>query len=281
MIEKTAVFCIPVKNESSNLKNLFKTLENITKSFKDHYIIFVESDSTDNSSILIKEFLINKKGILLNKSIKNIKNRVARLAISRNEYLKYIKKNHKLINFDFLIVLDCGGVNNSLNSNKLQKSIFQNKKWIGIFPNQNIFYYDIWTLRIKNVINYDCYEQLFKNFLNKEKNISKIFFRLIGKFMFINFLVKSNKIKVISAYGGMAIYKLGKVIEFSYDSNKGKNCEHVEFNKKIIKKYGDCLIIDKNLTNSLGINIHTINILLCSISNFFTKRFIKKILCNF
>ena len=168
-----------------------------------------------------------------------------------------------------------------MNSNKLQKSIFQNKKWIGIFPNQNIFYYDIWTLRIKNVINYDCYEQLFKNFLNKEKNISKIFFRLIGKFMFINFLVKSNKIKVISAYGGMAIYKLGKVIEFSYDSNKGKNCEHVEFNKKIIKKYGDCLIIDKNLTNSLGINIHTINILLCSISNFFTKRFIKKILCNF
>jgi len=79
----------------------------------------------------------------------------------------------------------------------------------------------------------------------------------------------------------MAIYKLNKVIEFTYDSNDGKNCEHVEFNKKISNKYGDCLIIDKNLTNSYGLNIHTINILLCSISNFFTKKFIKKIICNF
>ena len=281
MIDKTAVFCIPVKNESSNIKSLFGTLDKIKKSFKDYFIIFVESDSSDNSNFLIKNFLQNEKGILLNKSLKDINNRVARLAISRNEYLKYIKNNNKLLNFDFLIVLDCGGVNNNLNSDKLEKTILENPEFIGIFPTQSIFYYDIWTLRIKDLINYDCFDELFKIYKYEKKNIKKIFYKLIGKFMFINFFIKSNKIKVVSAYGGMAIYKLNKVIEFTYDSNDGKNCEHVEFNKKISNKYGDCLIIDKNLTNSYGLNIHTINILLCSISNFFTKKFIKKIICNF
>ena len=76
----------------------------------------------------------------------------------------------------------------------------------------------------------------------------------------------------------MGIYKLNKVINFTYDSNNGKNCEHVEFNKQIYKKYGDCLVLDKNLTNSFGINLHTINILLCSVSNYFANRFIKKII---
>tara|TARA_B100000900_G_scaffold411973_1_gene432746 strand:+ start:5964 stop:6809 length:846 start_codon:yes stop_codon:yes gene_type:complete len=281
MIDKTAVFCIPVKNESSNIKSLFKTLDDLTNSFQDYFIIFVESDSIDNSNDLINQYLHNKKGILLNKSLKDIKNRVARLAISRNEYLKYIKQNKRLLNFDFLIVLDCGGVNNNLNKKKLEKTILKNNEFIGIFPNQSIFYYDIWTLRIKNIINYDCFEELFKVYHSKEKNIKKKFFQLIGKFMFINFFLKKKQIKVISAYGGIAIYKLNKVIEFSYDSNNGKNCEHVEFNKKICNKYGECLIIDKNFTNSYGINIHTINILLCSFSNFFTKKFIKKIICNF
>ena len=281
MINKTAIFCIPVKNESSNIKNLFKTLNILTHSFKDYFIIFVESDSIDNSNILIKNFLQNKKGILINKSLKGLKNRVSRLAISRNEYLKYIKKNQKLRKFDLLIVLDCGNVNNNLNPKILEKSIIKNKNYVGIFPTQKILYYDIWTLRIKNYIEYDCFEKLFQEYKNKNINIKKSFFELIGKFMFINFFIKTNKIKVISAYGGLAIYKLSKVIKFTYDSNNGKNCEHVEFNKKIHKKYGDCLIIDKNLTNSYGLNIHTINIALCSVSNFFTKRFIKKIIWNF
>ena len=277
MIDKKVVFCIPVRNESSNIKDLFKTLDNLSKSFIDYFIVFIESDSSDDSSSLIKEYLLNTKGVLINKNLSNIKNRVMRLAISRNEYLSYIKKNDLLKSFDLMIVLDCGGVNNKLTAKKIKKAISQNKNWVGIFPTQKILYYDIWTLRIKNFIDYDCFEELFKAY-KKNNKIKKIFFKLIGKFLFINYLTKSKKINVISAYGGMGIYKLDKVINFTYDSNNGKNCEHVEFNKKIYNKYGDCLVLDKNLTNSYGINIHTINILLCSVSNYFANRFIKKII---
>ena len=159
MINKKVVFCIPVRNESSNIKDLFKTLDNLSKSFIDYFIVFIESDSSDDSSSLIKEYLLNTKGVLINKNLSNIKNRVMRLAISRNEYLSYIKKNDLLKSFDLMIVLDCGGVNNKLTAKKIKKAISQNKNWVGIFPTQKILYYDIWTLRIKNFIDYDCFEE--------------------------------------------------------------------------------------------------------------------------
>lgn len=277
MINKKVVFCIPVRNESSNLKSLFKTLDKLNLKFEDYFIIFVESDSSDNSSDLIKKYLERRKGVLINKNLKGIENRVMRLAISRNEYLNFIKNDQSLKTYDLMIVLDCGGVNGSLTAKKIKNAILENENSIGIFPTQKFLYYDIWTLRIDNIINYDCFEELFKSY-KKNSKIRKIFFNLIGKFLFINFIIKTKKINVISAYGGMGIYKLNKVIDFTYDSNNGKNCEHVEFNKQIYKKCGNCLVLDKNLTNSFGINLHTINILLCSASNYFANRFIKKII---
>ena len=306
MINKKVVFCIPVRNESSNLKSLFKTLDKLNLKFEDYFIIFVESDSSDNSSDLIKKYLERRKGVLINKNLQGIENRVMRLAISRNEYLNFIldrlrfpnfltrkfriiaiknkfeylnfiKNDQSLKTYDLMIVLDCGGVNGSLTAKKIKNAILENENSIGIFPTQKFLYYDIWTLRIDNIINCDCFEELFKSY-KKNSKIRKIFFNLIGKFLFINFIIKTKKINVISAYGGMGIYKLNKVIDFTYDSNNGKNCEHVEFNKQIYKKYGNCLVLDKNLTNSFGINIHTINILLCSASNYFANRFIKKII---
>ena len=277
MINKKVVFCIPVRNESSNLKSLFKTLDKLYLKFQDYFIIFVESDSSDNSCDLIKKYLQNRKGILINKNLQGINNRVIRLAKSRNEYLNFIKNDQNLNTYDLMIVLDCGGVNGSLTAKKVRKAILENENSIGIFPTQKFLYYDIWTLRIDNIINYDCFEELFKAY-KKNSKIRKKFFNLIGRFLFINFIIKAKKINVISAYGGMGIYKLNKVINFTYDSNNGKNCEHVEFNKQIYNKYGNCLVLDKNLTNSFGINLHTINILLCSASNYFANRFIKKII---
>lgn len=154
----------------------------------------------------------------------------------------------------------------------------KNSKYIAIFPTQAILYYDIWTLRIKNLIEFDCYKEIKNYYLKIDNNIRKKFFDLIGKFLFINFFIKKNKIQVISAFGGIGIYKLQKVINFKYDSNNGLNCEHVQFNLQIYKKYGNKLIIDKNFMNSYGLNIHTFNTLICCISNFFSRRFIKKIL---
>ena len=96
------------------------------------------------------------------------------------------------------------------------------------------------------------------------------------RFFFLNKMKKNRYIEVISAFGGLAIYRLDKILNFKYNSQDGKVCEHVGFNKKLHKKYGK-LYIDKDLINGYGINIHTINGFLCFYFEYFAKRFFKKI----
>ena len=74
----------------------------------------------------------------------------------------------------------------------------------------------------------------------------------------------------------MGIYKLDKIKEFKYESLDGMQCERVILNESLSKKYGN-LYIDRKLYNSTGINIHTINGLLCSNLNFLQKDFIVKL----
>lgn len=87
---------------------------------------------------------------------------------------------------------------------------------------------------------------------------------------------KDRYIKVISAFGGMGIYKIKNILDIYYDSKGGKECEHVYFHQKIYNKYNS-LFIDKKLINSKGINLHVLYSIAYSFSNFFAKRFYKKI----
>jgi len=251
-IQKKVIFCSILKNEEKNLEKFFLLIKSLKEIFDDYFIILVESESTDNTVKLAKKYLLNLKGTIISKNTSIYKKRTEKTAFCRNQYLKFIKKNKKLID------------------------IFLNTKinWTAIFSNQLFFYYDLWTLRIQNIFDFDCFQKLQK--LSKEK-VPKLMFKNIF-FYGINLIRKSNKrfLKVKSAFGGFAIYKLKKALKFQYSSSNGKYCEHVMFNLKINQKYGN-LYIDKKLTNSFGINLHTINIILCSYFNYFAKRFIKKI----
>ncbi len=277
MINKKAIFCIPVKNESKNLRNLFLILSKLTKLFKDYYIIFIVSDTTDNSINLINKFSKNKKVKIIIKNFKNYEKRLIKLEKSRNTYLNIIRKNKKLKLFDYMIPLDCGNVNNELNINVIKKILNTSKTWVALFPSQKYLYYDILALRIKNFIEFDCFDKIKIDLESKKTNLKKIFYKNLVQYFFLKKYFSSRYIPVISAFGGMGFYKLKKVIQFKYNSLNGTVSEHVEFHKSIYKKYGKNLFIDKNLINSSGINIHTINGLLCSLSSFFCKRFLRKI----
>ena len=66
--------------------------------------------------------------------------------------------------------------------------------------------------------------------------------------------------------------KIDRIIKIKYDSENGLNCEHVKFNENLNEQYGG-LMLDKQLTNSNGINKHTITGILASKINYFSKRF--------
>lgn len=276
MEKKSFIICCTVKNEAKTLKKFFRTLNNLIKNIENYFIIFVLSDSYDDSKNLIVNFLKNKKGILLEKNFKNEIGRFAKLETCRNFYLEYISNDEELSKFTYMLVLDVDGVNNLLNYRKLNQSI-QKESWNGIFASQKLFYYDIFALRKKKYLETDCFKKLKSEIkISSYFNYKNIFYDNISKFFFIKKHFKVRYISVDSAFGGCGIYKLKTCLNYRYNSKNNEVCEHVGFNEQISKNFGG-LYIDTSLTNSYGLNLHTINGLLCSISSFMVKRFIKRL----
>lgn len=275
MVNKKVIIASTVKNEEKNLEKHFKIIDDLIDKFKDYFLIFVISDSKDNSENVCKKYIENKNGKVLIRNFKKKYNRVKKLEISRNCYLNFIKKQNAIKKFDFLIVMDVDGVNDLLTSKQLINTI-NKKKWSAIFPSQLIFYYDIFALRIENLIEYNFITKIKKESAKNIKLIKKLFSKYLTKFFFIRKYNKRRFIEVKSAFGGLGIYKLKIILKSKYYSNNGKECEHVSLNKNIHKKFGQ-MFVDKRLINSSGVNIHTINGFLCSYFNYFAKRFLKKI----
>ncbi len=278
MLDKRVIFCTTISNEEKNFNNFFKLIDKLKKIFNESYIILIESDSTDNTNQLFENEMESRNGEI--HSLGNLRNkfvkRSKRLEVCRNKYLSLINNNKFLREFDYMIVLDADNVNELLSPEVVNKSLvdLKNEEWSCIFPNQLYFYYDIWALRIQKLYETDCFKE-FKDLL-KNNSYKKSYHLSITKKMFFLKNRKDRYIKVISAFGGMGIYKIKNILDIYYDSKGGKECEHVYFHQKIYNKYNS-LFIDKKLINSKGINLHVLYSIAYSFSNFFAKRFYKKI----
>ncbi len=273
MNNKKIIICSTLRNVEKDLKGFFLKIDEIATKFNDYFIVLVQSNSNDNTITVAEKYLKQRKGILINKDLDIRLYRTQRLEICRNEFLSYIKNDEKLKNFDYLIVMDADGINNLINYKNIFNSLNIKKNWSAIFANQKYIYYDVWTLRIKNFIDFDCFQKIKLDSVSKEKKLKKIFFNNFTKFFFLKNKFKERLIKVDSAFGGFGIYKLEKILDCKYDSNGGSQCEHVGVNLELNKKHGE-LYIDKNLINSSGISKHSINGVLCSIFDYFAKRFL-------
>ncbi len=267
---RSVVFGAVVKNAERYIPNFIRIVSDLSKIYKDYYIIIVEADSKDNTVNKIKEITKKYKCKLVCLNTKKIKFRTSRISIARNKILDVIKKNKKIKKFDDLILIDVDNVNRLITSNKVFESISKAPKdWVGIFPNQKIFYYDLWGLRIKKFYNFDCFNEL-KKYAKKMKPRSayyKVFFK---NFFLINSFPK-RFIEVDSAFGGMGIHKLKYAIKSRYNSNSGRNNEHVSFNRNIIRN-NKKLYIDKKLINSYGFNDHIMKGFIYVLSNHYAKK---------
>ena len=177
MLDKKILICSTIRNVEKDLKIFFKKIDDLTNNFKEYFIILVESNSSDNSIEKANDFLKKRNGIVITKKLDEKLYRTQRLESCRNEYLNYIRNNNYLSKFDFLIVMDADNMNNSLKLNTLINSI-SNIEWNAIFANQKFLYYDIWTLRIKNYLEEDCFKKIkYEANKNKNNNLKKIFYK--------------------------------------------------------------------------------------------------------
>lgn len=279
MIRKKIVICSILKNEEKNIDNFFHLVKKISNFFLDYYIIIVESDSIDATYKFTKDKIKNFKGKLIRTKTRDSWSRTKKISHCRNIYLKLISSYKKLHEFDYVIVIDADNVNNQLNLAQLKDTIHNlPKNWIGFFPVQKFIYYDLYALRIKKYFDFDCFEKMISNlkFLSPKSSYFKYVFK---NFFIIN---KFNKrfIKVISAFGGMGFYKLKYILNKRYSSLNGKYCEHVSFNKSLLKK-NKFLYIDTKLINSYGLNDHFLKGIIYSLSNYFSKDLINSLKSNY
>lgn len=224
------------------------------------YWYVVESDSSDNTvgslntlSTILSRFEFVSLGKLKERLVK----RTERLAFCRNVYLSKFRELGGPGAFKYLAVVDLDGVCGSLTSEAV-KSCFGGREqyWDVCCANQSGPYYDIWALRHPLWSPNDCWQQArflerFGFSAQRARQMS------VGNRM-ITISPKADWIQVISAFGGCAIYKSHTLTDLKYsglDETGDEICEHVEFNRQIVRN-GGRIYINPRFINS-GWNDHS------------------------
>jgi len=145
--------------------------------------------------------------------------------------------------YDYLVILDLDDANNKGTFVNSIESNFNFDNWDVLTGNQKDTYYDIWALREKNTIMND----LFRDVTNEEDRG-----KILNKLQHPNPFSKTELTEVVSAFGGIAIYKLSSIPEdCNYNGlypDGQEKCEHVDFHK-CIKDNGGKIYINPYFLN--------------------------------
>lgn len=254
---------------SRNIEKLFdilkKRLEKTGSLFAEYKIVIFENNSNDNTRFLLKKWSKENNNVILLdccslgdcecdlKKMVLDKNKVGmfdlirmkKMAMYRNKYLDYVKKN--LSFYDYMMVYDTD-MEGCYSNDGLMHSISYNN-WdmiassiraplLGTFGLSTVIYDSLAyvDLKEKNINkNTSFYEQPFKwikmnNGVNKEKKNCVLF-------------------PVKSAFNGLTIYKVKSVLNSSYNIAK---CEHIGLHIDMIKNGKDKLFINPFFTGYSG-----------------------------
>jgi len=243
-------FCGISKNCINNIeKNLIFLDAFSKKSSFDTKIIIVDSDSIDGTKEIISNYVKENKEIeFINFDLKkdNLENRIERIAKSRNECLKQIDNfNKETVYIPLDLDIDLFAYTNLEEIEKLINKAIYFKKNNAIFPFSTPFYYDIFALRAENWVKINS--QYWVTRLKKYLKFGSFFFNYF--FIFRHQIrkndIKSDTIKVKSAFGGMGIYYFRfypKNLKYKISSKYPLDIsEHIIFNSDF-----DLLFIEKS-----------------------------------
>lgn len=237
------------KNLQNDIKNLMSCFE-----FAESTFFVVESDSSDTTVSILEKLRMahrNFNFISLGNLARVIPDRVSRITFCRNRYLEEFYKVKD--SYDFLVVADLDGVNSKLTRNRVEQAM-SIENWSMISANQFGPYYDLWALRSKDWLNYDCHKA-FADDLYRNVSIRRSYFNHLVRPMFI--ARKAEAIEVASAFGGIAIYRTQNLRNFYYSqfNNLGEiQCEHINFNSAISQSGGKLFIFSKLYNSGWTVN---------------------------
>jgi FkbM family methyltransferase len=238
MSERSAVFVGCARNCRAYLDQVLGNVERMAALYAKAAFIFVENDSEDGSKAALLQWLDSRpSGILLELDglAATESSRTARLARARNGYLGHLRES-PFIGYDDLVVLDFDDVN----ATPLDLAAFSaaadflhaDDETVGVFANSRPVYFDIWALRHPNWCPNDCWAEV-----HASRDASPA--EAAQRFIFARQIAidpGQPPIGVASAFGGLGIYRLAKVLPHRYvgTTSVGTDvCEHVSLNLEL------------------------------------------------
>ena len=225
-------------------------IQKIIKFCSNYKIIIYENDSTDNTLELLNKYKNENNGNVIIISEKDLDKkysaRTHRLAYARNKIIDIINNNY--VNYDYFLNLDLDDINLNLDVNSIKKILDSNFEF-DVATANNKKYYDYWALRTKKN-DYNCWNgngSCFKNPILLDYWFNEIKGTKINK--------NTKPIKVLSAFGGLGIYKIKSIGDCKYNGIEknpkplNEDCEHVDFHKCMINNGNDKIYIIPYLNN--------------------------------
>lgn len=201
-------------------------------------VVIFENDSKDATPTLLREWIsLSDNRILIQESNLDALYplRTQRLAYIRNKLVKSVSPS-----FDYLLMIDMDDIFNWAVKKESFDSCFDIENWDVITANSNYCkiwhrngYYDIWALRLPNIIEFDCWDH-HTMLLHRGYTYEIALQKLVIKYMDYMNMIKVP-INVNSAFNGAMICKVSFIkpccefIGLEPAHANGMICEHVSF----------------------------------------------------
>lgn len=246
---RTAIIGGIAKDIEKFIPNMEANLEKIRGAFDKTITLLVTDGNSDDTENLLITYTEKTTDTLFFK-IKNhgTKNRTDRIAYARNELLSIM--DDYLDQYSYIVTMDLDMWD--VNTQAIKETLDNESQWDVATANDPELYYDTWALRTKD---YDksCWKPNATGF---DCNTLKSFFP--NEDMHTQIPIDHKPIPVISAYGGLGIYKStqlkacrahGDCIYDGIGEGPGNmDCEHVKFHKKLTQYTGAKITIWPRLT---------------------------------
>lgn len=256
-MNKPALFCGVVRNGGIGLRKTLDRLQLIRSKFVSSKFFIVTNDNTDATDLVLDEWrqgapdtniVIRVDGLL-----EAFPNRIDRICAARNFYLDAVRAEQRKANWSYCVVADLDGPNENLDENWFGSLEDLPISWDGLFANQIDCYYDIYALRHASWCPEDCWLEVERSIPRLIKRVP-IVRSLVRRSMVRRYVFSrqqkipetTSPIKVVSAFGGLGIYRVEALDSIYYRSRRANNdvvCEHVALNEAIVKRGGNLFIV--------------------------------------
>ena len=262
-----AVFAGCARDCSPHLPLVLENISRIATLFDETAFVFAENDSIDDTRDRLQSFIRdrpNAQVLALDGLVQSEPVRTVRIAAARNACLDHARANYG--GYDWFIMMDLDAVNRGPIDlgyvRQTLKFLTKDPKRCAAFANAHGFYYDIWALRHPTLCPRDVWEDELDAVLLGLSDEQACRQAVAGRVFSIDPALRP--IKVDSAFGGLAIYKLRQIMRSTarYDGVRSKTvslpapeggepvtthsmqlCEHVPFHAALRANGGDLFIM--------------------------------------